>query len=181
MLSTCTYIQQIDSLQLFTIKLGQKGAAWAQTPTPCPPHPGGSMSATFSHPPLPSRSLVELYLVVCFSCGKERKCWWKGIGRLLMNKPEEEDKETESSEDRGESNENQVTKMFRWWREEKHLETKSFIIPVICLNHLLFTHAMDCPSLQVCNKPRQILWDPSRSRSTSPPLKTLPVSLPPPE
>ena len=45
-----------------------------------------------------------------------------------MDKPEEEDKETESSEDRGESNENQVTKMFRWWREEKHLETKSFII-----------------------------------------------------
>ena len=73
MLSTCTYIQQIDSLQLFTIKLGQKGAAWARTPSPCPPHPGGSMSATFSHPPLPSRSLVELYLVVCFSCGKEEK------------------------------------------------------------------------------------------------------------
>ena len=39
-----------------------------------------------------------------------------------MDKPEEEDKETESNEDRGESNENQVTKMFRWWREEKHLE-----------------------------------------------------------
>ena len=102
MLSICTYIQQIDSLQLFAIKLGQKGAAWARTPAPCPPHPGGSMSATFSHPPLPSRSLVELYLVVCFSCGKEEK--------VLMKR----NRKTADGQTRGRGQRNRVQRRQRW-------------------------------------------------------------------
>ena len=102
MLSICTYIQQIDSLQLFAIKLGQKGAAWARSPTPCPPHPGGSMSATFSHPPLPSRSLVELYLVVCFSCGKEEK--------VLMKR----NRKTADGQTRGRGQRNRVQRRQRW-------------------------------------------------------------------
>ena len=44
------------------------------------------------------------------------------------DKPDKEDKETEAAEDRGERNQNQVTKVLCGGREEKHLKSIVFII-----------------------------------------------------
>ena len=41
---------------------------------------------------------------------------------VAANKPEEENKEAESGKDRGEGDENQVTKMFGRRREEENLQ-----------------------------------------------------------
>ena len=61
-------------------------------------------------------SQVGLSPIFCFSCGSTSR------QETGTNKPDEENEEAESGKDRGEGDENQVTKVFGGRREEKDLQ-----------------------------------------------------------